>query len=155
MSLANTQAFAGPLSSFPVSWRVWASRRPVGVPVRVTAPAHCGPLALRVHCSGFYRGGESMLDSLRLEGEEGCVCCGCRGLERTQPRAIHRPGGGLDLNTTTSSLDSEQGLRGLGLQGPVGPVCCSTLPCNCLFIPVSPLEVNSSGAELALSAPSC
>lgn len=153
MSLANTQAFAGPLSS-PVSWRVWAPSHPVGVPVRVTAPAHCGPLVLRAHWYGV-QGWESMLDSLRLEGEEGCVCCGCRGLERTQPGTIHHPDGGLVLSTATSIPDSEQGLHGLGLQGHVGPVCCSTLPCNCLFIQVSPLEVSSPEAELAQSAPSC
>lgn len=155
MSLANTQALAGPLTSSPVSWRVWAPSRPVGVPVRVTALVYRGPLALRTHCCGFYRGGESMLDSLRLEGREGCVCCGCRGLERTQPGTIHHPDGGLVLNTAVSSPNSEQGPHGLGLQGLVGPVCCSTLPCNCLFIRVSPLEVNSSGAELAQSTPSC
>lgn len=80
------------------------------------------------------------------------MSCGCQveGWRELSPEpSITR------MEDWSSAPDSEQGPHGLGLQGLVGPVCCFTLPSNCLFIPVSPLEVNSSGAELAQSAPSC
>lgn len=129
MSLVKTTA--GTRLSSPDPGQGVAPSHPVGVPVRVTAAECCGPLVLRKGPLPRLVGVESLCWT---PSHRGCVCC------------EHQAQGRLQTRTTPQSSVLQPPARRTGAVRPrpgaggaSGSVCCSTLPCNCLFICISPL----------------